>query len=227
MFKIIFDSIDSTFNQIYKKNYYEILNNKNFIVQSFMQKNGTGRDNKKWLSPKGNIYITINQKCHSNDILKNSFLLCFLIHKFLLKKFLIETQYKWPNDLYFKDKKIVGVVSKSKVISQSAYIQTGIGININTNPLNTSTSLSKIFSKKFSIYDISNEMILYLEKKLKLEFSNDYIVKYLNRYLMSNFKLKHPKISKKIINILKVNNDLSLSIKINDKKQNIFFGELI
>ena len=41
--------------------YYNILNSKNFIVQSFVQKKGTGRGTKKWSSPKGNIYITINQ----------------------------------------------------------------------------------------------------------------------------------------------------------------------
>ena len=165
MYKIIYNSIDTTFNQIFNnKEYYHLLDNKNFIVQSFIQTKGTGRGNKKWSSPKGNIYLTINQKCNSNEILKNSFLICYHIHKFLYKNLCIQTQYKWPNDLYYNNKKIIGVVSKSKIISNIAYIQTGIGINTNNNPLNSSTSLSKIISKKFSIFDISNNLINYLYK---------------------------------------------------------------
>ena len=228
MYKIIFDSVNSTFDQIIKSDqYYNILNSKNFIVQSFVQKKGTGRGAKKWSSPKGNIYITINQKYNSNEILKNSFLLCHLIHKFFLKKYSLKLQYKWPNDLYFDNKKVIGVVSKSKIISEKAYIQVGIGINVNNNPLKLSISLSKILSKKFSIYDISNDLIDYLDYNLKLKYTNEKIVKYLNTFLMKKFKLKHPKIQKKEIQILKVENDLSLLIYIEDKRKNIFFGELI
>mgnify|MGYP001220509109 CR=1 FL=1 len=228
MYKIIYDSIDTTFNQIYKDDeYYNLLNSTNISVQSFTQKKGTGRGKKKWISPRGNIYITINQKCKSDEILKNSFYLCLLIHKFLLNNFSVKTQYKWPNDLYFNNKKIVGVVSKSKIISKYAYIQAGVGININNNPLDSSISLSKIISKKLSIYDVSNKLIIFLNKNLKKPSSNKIITKYLNRYLMSNFKLKHLNITNEKINILKVENDLSLLIDINNKKQNIFFGELI
>ena len=228
MYKIIFDSVNSTFDQIINNDqYYNILNRKDFIVQSFVQKKGTGRGNKKWSSPKGNIYITINQKCHSKEILKNSFLLCHLIHKFFLIKYSLKLQYKWPNDLYFDNKKLIGVVSKSKIISDKAYIQAGIGINVNNSPLKLSVSLSQILSKKFSIYNISNDLIDYLDYKLKLDYSNEDIVKYLNTYLMKKFKLKHPKIQNKEIKILKVENNLSLLIDIENKRKNIFFGELI
>tara|TARA_B100000965_G_scaffold233152_1_gene195218 strand:+ start:4006 stop:4644 length:639 start_codon:yes stop_codon:yes gene_type:complete len=207
--------------------YYNFLNTKNFIVQSFVQKKGTGRGTKKWSSPRGNIYITINQKYYSNKILKSSFLLCLLIHKFFRKKYSLKLQYKWPNDLYFDDKKLIGVVSKSKIVSDKAYIQLGIGINVNNNPLNLSISLSQILSKNFSIYDISNDLIDYLDYNLKLNYSNEQIVKYLNTYLMKKFNLKHPKIQKKEIKILNVEDDLSLLIDIENKKHNIFFGELI
>jgi BirA family biotin operon repressor/biotin-[acetyl-CoA-carboxylase] ligase len=228
LYKIIFDSVNSTFDQIINNDqYYNVLNSKNFIVQSFVQKKGTGRGTKKWSSPKGNIYITINQKCHSKEILKNSFLVCHLIHKFFLIKYSLKLQYKWPNDLYFDNKKLIGVVSKSKIISDKAYIQVGIGINVNNSPLKLSVSLSQILSKKFSIYNISNDLIDYLDYKLKLDYSNEDIVKYLNIYLMKKFKLKHPKIQNKEIKILKVENNLSLLIDIEDKRKNIFFGELI
>jgi BirA family biotin operon repressor/biotin-[acetyl-CoA-carboxylase] ligase len=159
--------------------------------------------------------------------LKNSFLLCHLIHKFFLIKYSLKLQYKWPNDLYFDNKKVIGVVSKSKIISDKAYIQVGMGINVNNSPLKLSLSLSQILSKKFSIYNISNDLIDYLDYKLKLDYSNEDIVKYLNIYLMKKFKLKHPKIQNKEIQILKVENNLSLLIDIENKRKNIFFGELL
>tara|TARA_Y100000768_G_C23796592_1_gene595094 strand:+ start:64 stop:750 length:687 start_codon:yes stop_codon:yes gene_type:complete len=228
LYKIIFDTLDSTFDQISlidRSN--NILNNNNIIVQSLEQNKGIGRGGKKWNSPKGNIYITINQKCHTSEVLKNSFLLCHLLHSFFYKFYSLELQYKWPNDLYFDNKKIIGVVSKSKIFSNEAYIQTGIGININNNPLRSSISLSQILFKKFSIYDISNTLINYLNIKLRLNFSNNKIINYLNNYLMHSFKLRHPKILNNKINILKVEKDLSLLIEIDKKTQNIFFGELI
>ena len=103
----------------------------------------------------------------------------------------------------------------------------GIGINVNNSPLKLSVSLSQILSKKFSIYNISNDLIDYLDYKLKLDYSNEDIVKYLNIYLMKKFKLRHPKIQNKEIQILKVENNLSLLINIENKRKNIFFGELV
>ena len=45
--------------------------------------------------------------------------------------------------------------------------------------------------------------------------------------VISKLKIKHPKIFNKNINILKVENDLSLLIETENKRLNIFFGELI
>jgi hypothetical protein len=44
---------------------------------------------------------------------------------------------------------------------------------------------------------------------------------------MKKFKLKHSKIQNKEIQILKVENNLSLLINIENKRKNIFFGELV
>ena len=44
---------------------------------------------------------------------------------------------------------------------------------------------------------------------------------------LRDFKLNHPIFGKNIIEILSVNEDLSLKIKIDDATKNIFFGELV
>ena len=52
-------------------------------------------------------------------------------------------------------------------------------------------------------------------------------MRYLNKYMLKNFKLNHPTFGKNIIEIIKVNEDFSLNIKIEDEIKKIFFGELV
>ena len=156
-----------------------------------------------------------------------SFYLCYLIHKYFKKKYSILLQYKWPNDLFFNNKKIVGVVAKSKIISQDAYTQIGIGININSSPLPTAISLSSILSQNISVYDFSNDFIKIIYGELNKTISNQNMVNYLNKYLLRTFRLKHPYFKNNDIEIIKVENDLSLLIDVDRAYKTIFFGELL
>ncbi len=54
----------------------------------------------------------------------------------------VKTNIKWPNDIYFNNKKLAGILTEAG----SDYVVIGIGINVNTNSfpkciLNTATSL--------------------------------------------------------------------------------------
>ena len=228
MYKVIFDSITSTQDEIINfNNYKKILKNNNLYIQSFRQIKGTGRGKKKWLSPKGNIYLTINQKLKASYALRNNFYICYIIHKFFKINFNISLDYKWPNDLFFKNKKIVGVVVKSTILGKKSYLKTGIGININNSPIVDSVSLFSIINEKSNILDLSNIIIDFIEHNLTKKISNKKLVRYLNKYMYNDFKLNHPIFGKKIIEILSVNEDLSLKIKIDEATKNIFFGELI
>ena len=156
MYKVIFDSINSTQDEIIDfNNYKKILKNNNLYVQSFRQIKGTGRGKKKWLSPIGNIYLTINQKLKASHALRNNFYICYIIHKFFKINFNINLDYKWPNDLFYKNRKIVGVVVKSTILGKKSYLKTGIGININNSPIVDSVSLFSIINEKSNILDLS------------------------------------------------------------------------
>ena len=228
MYKVIYDTIASTQNEIINfDRYKKVLNNNNLYVQSLEQEKGTGRGKKKWISPKGNIYLTINQKLKATVALKNNFYICYLIHKFFKKIHDIDLKYKWPNDLFYQNKKIVGVVVKSTILGNNSYLKTGIGININNTPLIESTSLSRILKKKSNIIKLSNKIIDFIEYNLSKEISNQILVRYLNKYMLKNFKLNHPTFGKNIIEIINVNEDFSLNIKIEDEIKKIFFGELV
>ena len=228
MYKVIFDSINSTQDEIIGfNNYKKILKNNNLYIQSFRQIKGTGRGKKKWSSPIGNIYLTINQKLKASYALRNSFYICYIIHKFFKINFNINLDYKWPNDLFYKNKKIVGVVVKSTILGKKSYLKTGIGININNSPIVDSVSLFSIINEKSNILDLSNIIIDFIEHNLTKKISNKKLVRYLNKYMFRDFKLNHPIFGKNIIEILSVNEDLSLKIKIDDVTKNIFFGELV
>ncbi len=228
MYKVIFDSISSTQDKIISfNNYKKILKNNNLYIQSFRQIKGTGRGKKKWSSPKGNIYLTINQKLKASYALRNNFYICYLIHKFFKINYNTNLEYKWPNDLFFKNKKIVGVVVKSTILGNNSYLKTGIGININNSPIVDSVSLFRIIYEKSNILDLSNAIIDFIEHNLSKKISNNKLVRYLNKNMLRDFKLNHPIFGKNIIEILTVNEDLSLKIKIDDVTKNIFFGELV
>ena len=228
MYKVLFDSTNTTFNKIFNhQSNLSLVEKHNIVVQSYEQTAGVGRGAKKWNSPRGNIYLTINQNKNTDEILKNSFYVCYLIHRFFSKNYGIKFQYKWPNDLYFKDKKICGVVSTAKIIGNKSYIQTGIGFNLNSQPIKTSISLSKILNQKFPILEISSKLLKFIDGHINLHISNTYLVNYLNRYLLRRFRVNHPSFDQNNSEILKVLNDLSLRIKLHDHYENIFFGELI
>jgi len=228
LFKVLFDSTNTTFNKIFdNQNNFSLVEKHNIVVQSYKQTAGVGRGTKKWKSPKGNIYLTINQNKNTDEILKNSFYVCYLIHRFFSKNYGIKFQYKWPNDLYYQDKKICGVVSTSKIIGNKSYIQTGIGFNLNSQPIKTSISLSKILNQSFPILEVSSKLLKFIDTHLNSYISSTYLVKYLNSHLLKKFRVNHPSFNKKNTEIIDVLDDLSLRIKLHNRYENIFFGELI
>jgi len=228
LFKVLFDSTNTTFNKIFdNQNNFSLVEKHNIVVQSYKQTAGVGRGTKKWKSPKGNIYLTINQNKNTDEILKNSFYVCYLIHRFFSKNYGIKFQYKWPNDLYYQDKKICGVVSTSKIIGNKSYIQTGIGFNLNSQPIKTSISLSKILNQSFPILEVSSKLLKFIDIHLNSYISSTYLVKYLNSHLLKKFRVNHPSFNKKNTEIIDVLDDLSLRIKLHNRYENIFFGELI
>jgi len=228
LYKVLFDSTNTTFNKIFNsQSNFSLVEKHNIAVQSFEQTAGVGRGTKKWNSPRGNIYLTINQNKNTDEILKNSFYVCYLIHKFFSKNYGIKFQYKWPNDLYYKGKKICGVVSTSKIIGNRSYIQTGIGFNLNNQPIKTSISLSKILNQKFSILEISSKILKFIDAHLNSHISNTYLVRYLNSHLLRKFRVNHPSFNQKNSKIIKVLDDLSLRIKLHNRYEKIYFGELI
>ena len=140
------------------KNFLNI-ENKNCIVLSDQQTAGKGRRGNLWHSPKGNIYCSIS---FNNSLdLKNHFLysiLAVVSIKMALEKFNAKNiKFKWPNDIFFENKKFSGVILEThKIINDKTYMIVGIGINIDSCPkvLEYPTTYVKSFCK-LKIYSLN------------------------------------------------------------------------
>ena len=84
------------------------------LVITEKQTNGRGRVGKKWVSKKGNLFISLFFKFDQKKInfkqfaILNAFLLKKVISKIISKKF----KKKWPNDLLFNKKNFVEFYKK-------------------------------------------------------------------------------------------------------------------
>ena len=100
-------STTSTMNDVRD---YLSSNDQNCIFLSDKQSKGRGRRGSTWHSPVGNIYCSIGFK--NFLAIKDHFLYSILITvtiKEALEKFDIDKiKFKWPNDVYFENKKFAG-----------------------------------------------------------------------------------------------------------------------
>ena len=123
------------------------------LITTEKQTNGRGRIGKKWISLKGNLFITLFFEFDQKKInfkqfaVLNALLLKKVISKIISKKIKI----KWPNDLLFNKLKFCGILQEVIKLNNFDYLIVGIGLNTNTVPQNKSfksTCLKNILNKK-------------------------------------------------------------------------------
>ena len=170
---------------IFKKFYYKKVNStndlalkkiKNGITQGIViadyQKKGRGQHGKKWLSFKGNLFITIFFKLKENiNIKKITILNCKIIKKTLFKYIKKTISIKAPNDLLINKKKICGILQEIKFNNKSKFIVIGIGINLIKSPEiknYPTTNILKETGFKVKKYDLIKNIEKNYIKNLKL-----------------------------------------------------------
>ena len=106
------------------------------IIIADYQKKGRGQQGKKWISFKGNIFMTIFFKIkESIGIKKITILNCKVIKKTLSQYIKKTITIKPPNDLLVDKKKICGILQEIKFNQKHKFIIIGIGINLIKNPI--------------------------------------------------------------------------------------------
>jgi BirA family biotin operon repressor/biotin-[acetyl-CoA-carboxylase] ligase len=165
------------------------------LIIAEKQYKGKGRKEKLWHSPAGGLWFTLIlspfESAYSSDLKSNYNLLtkitliaAYAIHKALCcgnynkdikNKIAVSLSsglyIKWPNDIYYKDRKLAGILAETEIIDDKFYLVTGIGINANFKtdkklPRSLkAVSLLDIFGKKISRETLLAEILNLFEDK--------------------------------------------------------------
>jgi len=135
-------------------------------VVTFNQTKGRGQKGNTWISePEKNITYSLVIKPEYIPA-RNQFLLSEFVSltvKTLLDEYTKEITIKWPNDIYYKNSKIGGILIENKLEgSLIAYSVIGIGLNINQTvfpkDLPNPISLSQITGEQYELKDLAEKM---------------------------------------------------------------------
>jgi BirA family transcriptional regulator, biotin operon repressor / biotin---[acetyl-CoA-carboxylase] ligase len=141
------------------------------------QTKGKGQHNKTWLAEEGkNIALSVILQPPALS-LSQSFLLSMAtavgVHHFLSNYIGSETKVKWPNDLYWRDRKAGGILIENIVQgSEWKAAIVGIGININQTEFENletkAVSLKQITGKELEPLELSKELCEHLSQAYTL-----------------------------------------------------------
>ena len=150
------------------------LNNEFGMIISDAQSNGKGQYGRKWISYKGNIFLSFFYKLENINLSLNSLTKknCLLVKEVISKYYKKKITFKSPNDLLINKKKICGILQEKIEKTHKRYLVVGIGINLIKSP-----NLSNYVTT--NLFDITNRKISKkkIEKELKISFE-----KFLSKY---------------------------------------------
>jgi BirA family transcriptional regulator, biotin operon repressor / biotin---[acetyl-CoA-carboxylase] ligase len=111
--------------------------NKSGIVIAQSQKKGRGQYGKKWISFKGNLFVSIFFQINKvqlslKDLTKVN---CLLVKKLLSNFYNGKIIIKKPNDLLIKKMKISGILQEIVIKSGEKFIIIGVSVNLIKSPV--------------------------------------------------------------------------------------------
>lgn len=157
------DSTSSYLKRILSEEHFE----EGTVIVADFQTGGRGQQGNSWESAK-------NENLTFSILLKPDFVLAnkqFIISQIIalaikdsLDKYTKGISIKWPNDIYWNDRKICGILIENSLIGN--YIQysiAGIGININQMEFKSNVpnpvSLKQITGNTYNLSEILNEIV--------------------------------------------------------------------
>ena len=141
------------------------------MVVAETQANGRGQYGKKWISSKGNLFVSFFNQLNKKKISINAItkVNCLLVKKLLSLFTYKKISFKKPNDLLIDKKKISGILQEVIFAKEKKFLITGIGINIKKNPIirnYPATNLHEVTKKSISKLSVENKLKQLFEKNL-------------------------------------------------------------
>ena len=126
-----------------------------FAIFARQQTAGRGRGRRQWVSPRGNLYLSLVFAITARPLLSlhSVNLTCAW-----LKTIGIVPTCKWPNDLLYNGKKLAGLLCEGN----NSQLIIGIGINVNIVPLvDQAISLKEITGKDYDVESLARSLVDY------------------------------------------------------------------
>lgn len=227
---IHFETIDST--NTYLKENYEKLDNFTFVSADF-QSAGRGRNNRNWKSEKGEnllFSLLIKDKALIDKFSCLSVISAFSIIKALNLEHL---SIKWPNDIYYKDSKLCGILLEAVTRNEIECLIIGIGLNVNQREFvgeykRTPTSLYQITNQSQDIRLLKDKIFNqiysdFMKVKEGYDFYND-----IKEYDYLKDRKVYAEINNEVqqIKVIGIDSDYSLKVLKDNKIYNLSSGEI-
>ena len=167
--KFTFKNVISTNNTAFR-----IIQNSNLnsgMIISEVQKKGKGQYGRKWISYKGNLFVSFffNLKKVNLSIQQLTKINCLLVKKTINNFYKKKIIFKAPNDLLINGKKISGILQETMINKNHKFLIVGIGINIVKSPNiknYPTTNLLEVMGKKIDYNLIANLLRSIFEKNI-------------------------------------------------------------
>ena len=158
-----FDVLDSTNEYLKNKEKLEEYE----VVIAKTQTNGRGKRGSVWISNEGAALFSfvIDSIGYDDKVtIYTGFIVRNILHKLIKEAFSENVEsylkFKWPNDIYYKDKKLCGILCEK--VGEKIIV--GIGINVNNNDFGIfnerATSLNIATGEKYEIEKLVKEVVI-------------------------------------------------------------------
>ena len=160
------NSTNSTAIRIIRKTNYQT-----GMVISDIQSKGRGQYGKKWISLKGNLFVSFfyNLGNINLSLQRLTRFNCILVKKFLQIYYKKNIIYKKPNDLLVEKKKICGILHETVKKSDQNFLIVGIGLNLVKNPIiknYKTTNLFELIKKRIPKKKIEKQLKIIFEQNI-------------------------------------------------------------
>lgn len=132
-------------------------NSDGIVIIAGEQKSGRGRQNRKWLSPKGGIWLSVvlRPRISSLKITLLPFAAALAVCDAIKKTTQLDAKLRWPNDVTISGKKVAGIlIDISMEAERINYAVVGIGINANVD----SSAITSYLEKGIKVTSLSDEL---------------------------------------------------------------------
>ena len=170
--------------------YSEIKKNQPVAIIAREQISGVGQNSKTWVSPKGGIWLSAAYPIFSKEFEYQIFNLSLGIKICeMLREENINVSLKWPNDIFFGSKKLIGflprVITRGKEI---IFVRVGLGMNVLNYTPSEGISLSKVLqTKNINHHYWTAKVLKAFNDAIESNKKKEYVINSANKFLTKRF----------------------------------------